>query len=209
MRKAYLIDPFSSGNYHEVINMSYLYLISKCYDEVIYICDESSYNNCLEKLSAQGLTVTNTKHIQLKSKHYKDKKFWGSINYCRNHFRGSFFDIWYYIKSDKGSDVFFNNNILGGLNTINYISKIKKNRLYIMCHSEINIIEKENIGYGEIITRFFVRRFLNGKISPYLNCIFLGDRIRNNVLVHTNPRKYNSGMEIFSRLEIYAQRILL
>ena len=73
MKKAYLIDPFSSGNYHEVINMSYLYLISKCYDEVVYVCDKSSYDNCMEKLSAQGLHVDNAKNIHIKSKHYKIK----------------------------------------------------------------------------------------------------------------------------------------
>ena len=56
-----------------------------------------------------------------------------------------------------------------------------------MCHSEINIVEKENIGYGEVITRFLLRRFLKGIISPNMNLIVLGDDIRNNVLCHANP----------------------
>lgn len=187
MKKAYLIDPFSSGNYHEVINMSYLYLISKCYDEVVYVCDKSSYDNCLEKLSAQGLRVDNTKHIHIESKHYINRKFWGGINYCRYHFRGSLLDILYYLKSEKGADVFYNNNILCGLNFLNFISRYKKNRLFVMCHSEINILEKENIGYGEVITRFLLCRFLKGIISPNMNLIVLGDDIRRNFLNHANP----------------------
>lgn len=187
MKKAYLIDPFSSGNYHEVINMSYLYLISKCYDEVVYVCDKSSYDNSLEKLAAQGLHVDNVKNIHIKSKHYKNRKYWGSINYCRYHFRGSLLDILYYLKSEKGADVFYNNNMLCGLNIANIISKIKKNRLFIMCHSEINILEKENMGYGEMITKFLLRRFLKRRISSYLNVIVLGDDIRKNVLCHANP----------------------
>lgn len=187
MKKAFLIDPFSSGNYHEVINMSYLYLISKCYDEVVYVCDKSSYDNCMEKLAAQGLHVDNAKNIHIKSKHYKNRKYWGSINYCRYHFRGSLLDILYYLKSEKGADVFYNNNILCGLNFLNFISRYKKNRLFVMCHSEINIVEKENIGYGEVITRFLLRRFLKGIISPKMSLIVLGDDIRRNILNHANP----------------------
>lgn len=188
---AYLIDPFSENGYHEVINMSYLYLISKSYKQVIYVCSPSSFKNSMSKLSKQGLGIGNVENIEISIPKYKQRKYWGGINYCRSWFRGAYIGIKYYMSTPKGADVFFNNNILGGLNTINFLSKIKRNRLFIMCHSEINILEKENIGYGEMITRLLLRAFLRGNISKYLCYFVLGDNIRKNLLAHTAKRNWN------------------
>lgn len=44
-KTAYIIDAYSHGSYHEVINQGYLMMISELYEKVFYIADESSCEN--------------------------------------------------------------------------------------------------------------------------------------------------------------------
>ena len=57
--KAVIIDMYSHGSYHEVINQAYLMMISDIYEEVTYIADKSSCENLKSLLDKCGVRKNN------------------------------------------------------------------------------------------------------------------------------------------------------
>lgn len=186
-RIAYIIDPNSRGCFHEVINASYLYFIASSYEKVIYITHKSAYDNSINLLLKYGLNINNIELKPINITKYNGAKFKG-FKYLLNHYISAIEDIKYYIRSEKGTDVFFNQNILLGLNTINRIVKIKGNRVFIMCHSELGMLERKGsfITRPEYITRYFLKRFLKSRIDKNLFLLVLGDNIKNKLQLHTS-----------------------
>ena len=56
---ACIIDTYSKGSYHEVINQSYLMMIAELYDKVIYIADKSSCDNLRKLLDSCNVHYDN------------------------------------------------------------------------------------------------------------------------------------------------------
>jgi hypothetical protein len=185
LKRAVVIDPYSKGSYHEVINYSYLYLVAEIYEETRVVCDKTAFDCWTSALLKAGLILNNIKFKNIVSCESHLKYFEG-VAFFWSHFLVALKDIWYYVFSKKGEDVFYNNNLILGLWFINLISYLKKNHIYIMCHSEINILEKKNKSKSEFILLVFLKLFLQNKISPHITYFVLGDSIRNKLLSHSN-----------------------
>jgi hypothetical protein len=183
--KAILIDPHAKGSYHEVINASYLYVIAQNYKEVTYITHKSAYDNALKILHQYGYPLTNVKLKHIERRDYSGKKHRG-IKYLLFHYECSNLDLKYYNESEEGTDVFYNNNILLGLNRLNKAVEQKGNRVFIMCHSEMNMLEKKRplLTRPEVITRHFLQKFLSHKINEKITMFVLGDWICKRVQTH-------------------------
>lgn len=192
-KKALLIDPHAKGSYHEVINASYLYLIAKNYSEVVYVTHKSAYDNAIKILAEYGLTVSNVTNVDAGAGDYSGNRLRG-LKYLLFHRECSNMDVEYYKQAEDGVDVFYNNNILLGLNTLNKAVKKKGNRVFIMCHSEMNILEKggDLMTRPEMVTRYFLKKFLRNPIDRRITMFVLGDwicdKVKRNTSKENQPR---------------------
>ena len=78
-KNAYIIDPYSSGSYHEVINQSYLMMISSLYDKVVYIADKTSCDNLRKLMDACHYDYSN---VVFEEKDFKRLRTgWNGLDY--------------------------------------------------------------------------------------------------------------------------------
>lgn len=149
-KKARIIDAYSCGSYHEVVNQGYLMMVSQLYDEVIYIAEKKSISNLRSLLDAC--------HVDCSNVFFVEKTFWfpkfksAGLSYLLKLIIVSFLNYYYYIKSSKDEDVFYNNNLFFALALISSFSFWKKNHVYLMCHNEMEMIDekKRNTGVMKI-----------------------------------------------------------
>lgn len=108
-KTAYIIDAYSHGSYHEVINQGYLMMISELYEKVFYIADESSCENLRILLGKCNVKYNNIifKEKRFRKVNLKNK----GISYLLNILRVSFWNYYYYVKAPSNVDVFYNPQI--------------------------------------------------------------------------------------------------
>lgn len=160
LNQAYIIDPYSHGNYHEVINQSYIMMIASLYNHVTYIADVSSCD-CLKNLMDEcSFDYSNVTFIEKNFSYCHTG--WHGLDYLIKMLAVGSLDYYYYMKTPKDADVFYNNNIYVGISLISKFSFGKKNRIFDLCHNEMeNIIKNKN---SSIPMRLF---------SCYLRYIFM------------------------------------
>ena len=71
--KAVIIDMYSHGSYHEVINQAYLMMVSDIYEEVTYIADKSSCENLRSLLTKCNFDYSNIRFVEKNVSHIKCK----------------------------------------------------------------------------------------------------------------------------------------
>lgn len=166
-KTAYIIDVYSHGSYHEVINQGYLMMISELYDQVFYVADKSSCENLrmlLKKCKFDSSNIIfkekNFCKIRLKNK---------GVSYLLNILIVSILNFYYYIRLPSNTDVFYNNNLFLAIAFISIFSR-KRNNIYGMCHNEMELIDRKS-AYScatSILSKYF--RFVFSRIK--LNKIF-------------------------------------
>lgn len=140
-KNAYVIDPYSRGSYHEVINQSYLMMIASLYERVIYIADKSSCENLKKLLTECRCDYSNVVFVE---KHFaRIHTGWKGFDYLLFVILTGWLDYLYYMRVKDNSDVFYNNNIYEGISLIKLFSFGKSNRIFDMCHSDMEHIMKE------------------------------------------------------------------
>lgn len=141
MKNAVIIDAYSQANYHEVINQGYLMMIAQLYDRVTYIAEKRSCDNMKRLLDECNVDYSNVvfspKAIRKPqwSIHLLAKLYW--------FFKVSWLNYYYFLKTKKGEDVFYNNNIHLAILLIHFLSFGKKNRIFDLCHAEMEMIDKK------------------------------------------------------------------
>lgn len=166
-KTAYIIDAYSHGSYHEVINQGYLMMISELYENVFYIADKSSCENLRILLDKCNVKYNNIifKEKQFRKVNLKNK----GISYLLNILRVSFWNYHYYVKAPSNVDVFYNNNLFFAIILISLFSN-KRNNIYDMCHNEMELIDSKSV-YSRatsVLSKYF--RFVFCKMN--LNNIF-------------------------------------
>ena len=137
--KAVIIDMYSHGSYHEVINQAYLMMISNLYKNVTYIADKSSCENLKSLLTKCNFDYSN---VKFEEKNIKYPDFWnGGLTYIIKLLKVSILNFIYYNKCKNREDVFFNNNLFFAILLISFFSQ-KKNDIYDLCHNEMELIDK-------------------------------------------------------------------
>lgn len=186
-KNAYVIDPYSRGSYHEVINQSYLMMIASLYERVIYIADKSSCENLKKLLTECHFDYSNVVFVE---KHFtRIHTGWDGLDYLLLMILTGWLDFLYYMRVKDNSDVFYNNNIYEGISLIKLFSFGKSNRIFDMCHSDMEHIEK---GIDDTLAiKFFgwyLRHvFKHTKISRKIHFILLSSDMVKIFLKHILP----------------------
>jgi len=139
--KAVIIDMYSHGSYHEVINQAYLMMISNLYKEVTYIADKSACENLKSLLTKCNINYSNVRFLEKHISHFDFHN--QGLNYLAKLAKVSFLNFIYYNKCKNNTDVFFNNNLFFAILLITVFSK-KKNDIYDLCHNEMELIDLIN-----------------------------------------------------------------
>lgn len=183
MRKAYYIDTFSVGHMHEMYDASSLKMFCSLYDEIDYYARRDSIKNVSEML---GKLPSNVKvhHILLVS-HY------GRFVRLRSLLKqvlATLWNLYYVIKSPYDTDVIINYNTVIALYPLNWLCKILKKRVLIVCHGEMLELEERNpvSPLFKHSIRFFKRS--NIRVAKTLWFAVLGNGIRKNVIPLVTPQ---------------------
>ena len=189
--KAVIIDMYSHGSYHEVINQAYLMMISDIYEEVTYIADKSSCENLKSLLDKCGVRKNN---IIFKEKHVKKYKIKNrGIAYLVKLLTTSYLNYKYYNKAPNDSDVFYNNNLFFAILLISIFSKKDKN-IFDLCHNEMELIDKSSVSSvaSSILSKYLRFVFCKVKLNKIFHFILLSpdmvDYFRTFISKHNYER---------------------
>ena len=174
-QKAVIIDTYSKGNYHEVINLGLLMMVSKLYESVTYIADVSSCNNMKSLIKQSNLCCDNVTYKCLLIPNIKIKN--QGLHYLLHIIQVSWRNFIYYCKTDNKCDVFYNNNIFFAIFLIQFLLPFKRNKIYDICHNEMEMIDKEfkyNLSLFPIVS-FLRLSFKYVRLSNRMNFIVLSE----------------------------------
>lgn len=177
-KTAYIIDAYSTGSYHEVINQGYLMMISELYNEVIYIADKSSCENIRKLLKYCNVRCENVK-FQEKNIRFSHLIFCGEgVNYLLKLMKVSLLNYWYYVKTPRGTDVFYNNNLFFAILFISLFAK-KNKKIFSMCHNEMELIDstKANSSATRLLSSFFRMIFCKLHLNEIFHFILLSPKM--------------------------------
>ncbi len=181
MRKAFYIDSFSSDHFHEMFNASSLLMFSHLYDNIDYYAQKNSIVNVTKLL---GSLPSNVKPHTHNIKENKKSR----VNHAIKQIRSVMLNLYYILKAPRDTDVIINYNTVIALYPINYLVKILKKRVLVVCHSEMQDIQglrPTSLLFQKSI-RFFKEKDV--KVAKTLWFCVLGDAIRKNVLQIVSPQ---------------------
>lgn len=156
---------YSHGSYHEVINQGLLMMVASLYENVIYVADGSSLQNMRKLLDSCDFNYQNVE--------FRKTRTWRTgntghptIDYFIHILIRSVLNYYHYMKTSKGCDVFYNNNLYFATFFIALMSFGKANRIFDVCHNEMENIDKK-----------YVRTNINKFMYAYLHTFFCKMRI--------------------------------
>lgn len=176
--KAVIIDMYSHGSYHEVINQAYLMMVSDIYEEVTYIADKSSCENLRSLLTKCNFDYSNIRFVEKNVSHIKCKS--PGLTYLIKLIKVSILSFIYYNRCDKDEDVFYNNNLFFAITLISLFSKKRKN-IYILCHNEMELIDKKSCfsSVTKILSMYFRFVFCQMGLNKIFHFILLSSDMVN------------------------------
>lgn len=187
MRCAWIIDVYSRGTYHEVINQVYLMAVARLYDQVTYIAAASSCRNLRQLLDAVAFDYSNVR--------WEEKQFASDeikplgTNKIGERIKYSWLKYWYYLQSPKGTDVFYNNNLFLAIPLIQYLAWGKDNRVFSLLHGEMEVIDpaKATTTGKRISSRFFRWVFGSTRLSSRMQFIVLSKSMQDYFCGQISP----------------------
>lgn len=189
-KKAVVIDAYSRGSYHEVINQAYLMMISDLYEEVIYIADKSSCDNMKNLLDKCNVDYSN---VIFEEKHFRDFKLKSpGLNYLAKLLKVSCLNYWYYIKASKDSDIFYNNNLFFATILITFFASKSKN-IYDMCHNEMELINLSEAysATTKLLSKYFQMIFNRMALDKVFHFMLLSPKMVDYFKKFISPRNYD------------------
>lgn len=175
-KTAYIIDPYSHGSYHEVINQGYLMMVAELYNNVVYIADKTSCDNLRLLLDKCNIKHDNILFVEKQFRKFNLKN--KSLSYLINILIVSFWNYYYYIKTPSYADVFYNNNLFFAVIFISIFSK-KNKQIYDMCHNEMELINSKSV-YSMatyILSKYFRFIFCKLKLDKIFHFILLSPKM--------------------------------
>lgn len=178
-KQAYIVDVYSYGNYHEVINQGYLMMISELYENVTYVAEKTSCENLRGLLDACSFDYTNVVFQEKKISRLNLK--WTGLNYLLWLLKVSFFNYIYFLKTPKETDVFFNNNLFFAIWLIQKFHFGNRNRIFDLCHNEMEIIDPvmRKTRLELLLGSFLDRVFKQKKLSNQIYFLLLSPRMQD------------------------------
>lgn len=154
-------------------------MLAQIYAKVEYIGEVAYQEKMRLQLKQLGYHFDNIEYKSIKVHSFRK---WGFLNYLLHLSIVSFRDFFYWVKSPRNCDVFYNNNIYFSLLLFWLCSFFKRNKVFVLCHSELEAIHLRWNGYILYIYGFYLRLCLN--ILPFnqaFHFIVLGDRMKDHI----------------------------
>jgi glycosyltransferase involved in cell wall biosynthesis len=177
MKRAYYIDTFSIGHVHEMFDASSLLMFSHLYNKIDYYARRDSFENVSKLLNELPNNVRYHRIWFLKHN--------GRFPSLRNGIKqvlAVIINVVLVLKAPKHTDVIINYNTVLALYLLNYVSRICKKRILVICHGEMQDIT--DLRPVSSLFRKSIHFFDNNKIIVSENIWFtvLGECIYNNLL---------------------------
>lgn len=152
------ISSFSTYTYHQIFDTALLDICSRIYEKVDCYSSPTTLPYLKEKIKNERICYKSIYVVKSVNKRMLLIKY--LVSAIQN--------VIYFLLSSKNEVVIFNNNNPYSLHVINVVNRIKKNKVIICCHGELELLNKseKEKGYisrlnGFIINDFFCRRKLN------------------------------------------------
>lgn len=176
-KKARVIDVYSYGCYHEVINQGFLMMISLLYDEVVYVAEKTSIENLKKLLDSCGVDYSNVSFVEKKIWFPKFKS--AGLSYLFRIVKVSLYNWLYYLRTPRNTDVFYNNNLYFAIWLLKNLSFAKGNRVFDLCHNEMEIIDpsKRDSRVISILGSFFDLVFKKNNLPAFVEFILLSPKM--------------------------------
>lgn len=188
MKKAVIIDVYSRGNYHEVINLTYLMMITALYDKVTYIAAKSSCAVMSDFLQSFGFDKDKITFVGKTFAEEEVKKV--SANKFGERLKYSWLKYYYYMKQPSDVDVFYNNNLFLAISLISWFSFGKRNKVFSLCHNEMEVIDPRAASRfsKKVSSWYFGLIFRHTVLPEKFTFILLSDNMKEHFKKFISPR---------------------
>lgn len=187
------IDSFSNSTAHLQFNASFLTMISKLYDKVIYYSGRSSMKEVEELLRVNDIELKNIqKHnIIVISGNSRFSLF---LRYLVSAFNNIIFLLF----SKKNDILIYNYNNLFSLRLLNLLNAILNRKIMVCCHGELELLTdiQCNGGFLFKVLRLLIKDFFRHTIQDNIFFIVLGDIILKNLHYYLNEEQLNHFISI-------------
>lgn len=183
MKKAYYVDTYSHGILHEMFDASSLKMFASIYDEVEYFADITAKEHLVKMLGRMPDNVIYHK-IGVPGGNWKIIRFWKQIKAMYNN-------CYYIIKASVDTTVIINYNTMSAIYLINWITKLAKKKVLVICHGEMQALcIKQNTSFLFKANKKF---FTSDKtvIAEKLYFAVLGDIIKKNLRLYISKQIYD------------------
>jgi hypothetical protein len=183
MTKAYYVDTFSYDTNHEMYNASSLKMFSCIYDEMVYCADITAKINLEKMLNGMPQNVKYLKINVLEGN--------SSIGRFFKQMMAVFHNCKFIIKANKCDTVIINYNTMIAIYPINWITKIFKKKVLVVCHGEMLdlTVERKTSWIFSQAKNFF--KSPKTKVAKGLYFSVLGDTILNNLKPYLCSQVFN------------------
>lgn len=182
MKKWQLIDALGIKNSHEIINTYFLFVLSNTFGDGEYISSKDQKLCIFNLINKYSLVFNNSvKYITIPVIHRRN-----GIFYHLRFFYVAFVNLYYYLLGNKDVLMVLNNNNCISLMLLSVFSMIKKRKLLIMNHGEL-----EMVGWGPKELKRSLSCFIYSHLtrvsfklsgrSKYITHLVLGDYILENL----------------------------
>jgi len=168
-RKIYYIDTNSYGNVHEMFNAASLKSFSLVSSQIKYYAHLSS-KKCVCKILGEPLNNLSYYSVPFPMESSK-------VIYVLKLILTTFYNLLFVIFANRNAILVYNNNNLLSLKPINFINRIFKKKIIVICHGELEcLLDENNDGFTK---KMLASYFLNKKIHISNNVFYLvlGDSI--------------------------------
>ncbi len=170
------IGTYATGTLHQMFDVAFLHTCALASSHVVCFKHKSTFKFLRDIAIEQDFE----KKIDLRSiPILRSSCIYISI---LGHIFAALTNVFLYVKYSGRGIVVINFNNVFALHILNFLSRILKKRLWIVCHGEMELLEKENGGIYARLKRVILKNFFyKTGLSEYLYFIVLGDSIKDNL----------------------------
>ncbi|MFV5698714.1 hypothetical protein ACM55H_10135 [Flavobacterium sp. ZT3R17] len=178
-KKAFYIDTYAQGSYHEMFNSSLILMCSLVFDKVECRLSMSSFDAFKNLINEDVPNNINFKEVLV----VKGK---GRYDLLFRYLFSAFQNMRYLILAPKDSILIYPYNNLFSLRILNFFNKIFKKKILIFCHGEMEGIVTD-LNVGGFLHRALIwlshKFFLNSnvRISDGIHFSIMGNKIQKNL----------------------------
>lgn len=190
MKYIKLINSFSHGSHHEIINSSILLMCCKISANITFYSSRETYVNYRKIL----LNSDKLNNILFKELPYLGGN--GKFSELGKYVIGAIINIFIYLSSKKNEILIYNFNNLFFIHTLDLLSRIIPRTVIVFCHGELELLNKAQTKEGllaRLLRKKVYAHFIKRKksLNKNLHLIVMGDSIAKNLMEYIDFDKFN------------------